>query len=146
MVNHVIRFELLSALLHSNLCCSGLTIFCRNLSEQFCQGLPLTFFIAPIHTWLQIYSRFTSFLTSLHSISRRRLACIIASLDQIFRQSFIRTLLSFFTKLSRVCQLHQKSSCWLRRLVGYHQVRILLSESHVLRNSAPFRSTNIIQQ
>ena len=73
MGNHVIRFELLSALLHSNLCCSGPTIFCRNLSEQFCQRLPLAFFIALIHTWSQIYSRFAAFLAPLHPISRGRL-------------------------------------------------------------------------
>ena len=40
-----IRFELLSALLHSNLCCSRLTIFCRSLSEQFCQRRPLAFLL-----------------------------------------------------------------------------------------------------
>ena len=43
MENHVIRFELLSALFHSNLC------------------------------WLQIYSRFAAFLTPWHPISRGRL-------------------------------------------------------------------------
>ena len=40
MVNHVIRFELLSALLHTNLCCSGLTIFCRKLSDKICFHFP----------------------------------------------------------------------------------------------------------
>ena len=40
MGNHVIRFELLSALLHTNLCCSGLTIFCRKLSDKICFHFP----------------------------------------------------------------------------------------------------------
>ena len=91
MGNHVIRFELLSALLHSTLCYSAPIIFCRNLSEQFCQRLPLAFFIALIHTWSQMYSRFAAYLAPLHPISRGRLR---ATLDQIFRQSFITFCLS----------------------------------------------------
>ena len=73
----------------------------------------------------------------------REVVCIKASQDQIFRQSFIPCCL-FLQKLSGDCQLHQKYSCWLRWLVDYHQVRLLLSESNVLVNSAPFRSANII--
>ena len=74
----------------------------------------------------------------------REVVCIKASQDQIFRQSFIPCCL-FLQKLSGDCQLHQKYSCWLRWLIDYHQVRLLLSESNVLVNSAQFRSANIIQ-
>ena len=74
----------------------------------------------------------------------REVVCIKASQDQIFRQSFIPCCL-FLQKLSGDCQLHQKYSCWLCWIVDYHQVRLLLSESNVLVNSAPFRSANIIQ-
>ena len=73
----------------------------------------------------------------------REVACIKASQDQIFRQSVIPCCL-FLQKRSGDCQLHQKYSCWLCWLVDYHQARLLLSESNVLVNSAPFRSANIL--
>ena len=144
MGNHFIRFELLSALLHSNLCCSGPTIFCRNLSEQFRQRLPLAF-LSPRSTPGCRYIQGLQH-SSLPYICSQEGGCVHQSQPGSNLPSIFYTLLSFFTKLSRDCQLHQKNSCWLRWLVDYHQVWLLLSESHVLGNSAPFSSANIIQQ
>ena len=57
MGNHVIRFELLSALLHSNLCQP------YSVGTYQSNSAPLSFFIASINTWLQVCSRFAAFLT-----------------------------------------------------------------------------------
>ena len=80
------------------------------------QRIPLAFFIAPIHTWLQIYSRFAAFLTPRHPISRGRL--LHQSQPGSNLPSIFHTLLSFFTKLSGDCQHNQRYFCWLRWLVG----------------------------
>ena len=85
-----IRFELLSALLHSNLCCYGLTIICRNLWEQFCQRLPLAF-LSPRSTpgCRDIQGLQHS---SLPDIQSREGGHVHQS--QFFRQSFIPCCLS----------------------------------------------------
>ena len=83
--------------------------------------------------------------SSLPYIQSREGGCMHQSQPGSNLPSIFHTLLSFFLqKLSGDCQLQQKYSCWLRWLVDYHQVRLLLSESNVLVNSAPFRSANII--
>ena len=99
MGNHVIRFELLSALLHSNHCCSRLTTFCRNLSEQFCQRLPLAF-LSPRSTPGCRYIQGLQHPHSPTSDLERKVACIKASMDQTSRQSFIPFCLSL-------------QNCWL---------------------------------
>ena len=119
---------------------SRLTIFCRCLSEQFCQRRPLAFLL----TRSTPGCRYIQGLQ--HSQTSNPWGCVHQSQPVSNLPSIFHTLLSFFKKLSRDCQLHQKNLCWLRWLVGYNQVRLLLSESHVVGNSAPLRSANIIQQ
>ena len=78
---------------------AGLTIFCRNLSEQFCQMLPLAF----LSPWSTPGCRYIQGLQHPHSPTsdlERKVACIKASMDQTSRQSFIPFCLSL-------------QNCWL---------------------------------
>ena len=89
-----------------------------------------------------------SILTPPHPISRGRLraskpAWIKPPVNLSYLSVFLYKIVGC---VPADCQLHQKNSCWLRWLVDYHHVWLLLSESHVLGNSTSFRSANKIQQ
>ena len=145
MGNHVIRFELLSIISSPPL--KPLLFKANHILQEPIRAIlpkaPFSFFIDPIHTWLQIYSRFAAFLTPQHPIPE--VACIKASLYQIFRQSFTPCCLSLKNCHGTVSST-RRIFVGFAVLAGCHQVRLLLTESHVPGKIAPLRSANIIQQ
>ena len=97
--------------LHSNLCCSGPTIFCRNLSEQFRQRLPLAF-LSPRSTPGCRYIQGLQH-SQLPDNQSREGGCVHQSQPGSNLPPIFHTLLSFFKRLSGDSQLHQKNFCWL---------------------------------